>query len=250
VIDIHSHLIPAVDDGSPSVEVSLGVLARFGADGVARLVCTPHLRASQVHEFDESAVAGQFAALVAAAPATPALSRGWEIMLDIPGVDLRAPWLALAGSSAVLVEFPHSGVPTGATAELFRLRMSGIVPVLAHPERYIGCTPEMVREWKQVGVVMQIDAVALTVGGPMGKLARALLAEGLADCLSSDNHGDDRSLGGARQWLLELDATEQADLLTSTNAGRLLTNRPVLPVGPIEVHKGLVGRLRALLGRT
>jgi protein-tyrosine phosphatase len=250
VIDLHSHLIPAVDDGSPSVEVSVAVLTRFAADGVERLVCTPHLRASQVREFDDTPVAEQFAALMAAAPATPSLVRGWEIMLDIPGADLRAPWLALGGSSAVLVEFPHSGVPTGATAELFRLRMSGIVPVLAHPERYIGCTPDLVREWKQVGVVMQLDAVALTAGGPMGKLARTLLAEGLADCLSSDNHGDDRSLAGARQWLVELDASEQADVLTSLNAGRLLSNRPVLPVGPIEVHKGLVGRLRALLGRT
>jgi protein-tyrosine phosphatase len=147
------------------------------------------------------------------------------------------------------VEFPHSGVPTGATAELFRLRMAGVTPVLAHPERYAGCTTDLVREWRQIGIVMQVDALALTVRGAMGVLARAMLAEGLADCLASDNHGDRRSLAAARSWLEELGATEQAAILTSTNAGRVLSGQPVLPVAPVVVQTGMVGRLRALFRR-
>jgi protein-tyrosine phosphatase len=248
VIDVHSHLLPAVDDGSPSIEVSVAVLERFAAEGVKRLVCTPHLRASQAGVIDDGMYAERFAALVEAAPPVPALARGWEIMLDVPGSDLRAPGLALAGSTAVLVEFPHSGVPTGATAELFRLRMAGLVPVLAHPERYMGCTPALVREWRQIGVAMQIDALALVAGGHMGKLARALLEEGLADCLASDNHGDTRSLAGARAWLEEIGAKEQAFLLTSTNAGRLLAGQPPLPVAGVSIPHGPLGRLRSLLG--
>jgi protein-tyrosine phosphatase len=249
VIDVHSHLLPAVDDGSPSVEVSVGVLQQFAADGVTRLVCTPHLRASQAGTVDDTAYAERFAALVEAAPSVPVLARGWEIMLDIPGSDLRAPGLALGGSTAVLVEFPHSGVPTGATAELFRLRMAGIVPVLAHPERYMGCTPALVREWRQIGIAIQVDALALVARGPMGILARALLEEGLADCLASDNHGDARSLASARIWLQELGAQEQAHILTSTNAGRLLAGLPVLPVGEVPIPHGFLGRIRSLLGR-
>jgi protein-tyrosine phosphatase len=249
VIDIHSHLLPAVDDGSPSIEVSVGVLKQFAVDGVRRLVCTPHLRASQAKTIDDALYAERFAALVEAAPAVPALDRGWEIMLDVPGSDLRAPGLALAGSTAVLVEFPHSGVPTGATAELYRLRMAGIVPVLAHPERYLGCTTALVREWRRIGIAMQIDALALLAGGTMGELARTLLEEGLADCLSSDNHGDGRSLVGARAWLEEIGAEEQAMLLTSTNAGRLLAGLPVLPIAEIAIPRGLLRRLRSLLGR-
>jgi protein-tyrosine phosphatase len=248
VIDVHSHLLPAVDDGSPSVDVSVAVLQRFAAEGVKRLVCTPHLRASQIGAIDETLYAERFAALVAAAPPVPALDRGWEIMLDVPGRDLRDRGLALAGSTAVLVEFPHSGVPTGATAELFRLRMAGLVPVLAHPERYMGCTPALVREWRQIGVAIQIDAIALLAGGPMGNLARTLLEEGLSDCLASDNHGDARSLAGARAWLEEIDASEQALLLTSTNAGRLLAGQPVLPVAEVAIPRGFLSRLRSLLG--
>jgi len=51
VIDIHSHLLPGVDDGSPSVEVSRAVLERFATDGVEVLVCTPHLLASEASRF-------------------------------------------------------------------------------------------------------------------------------------------------------------------------------------------------------
>ena len=78
--------------------------------------------------------------------------RGWEIMLDEPGVDLRAPQLRLGGGPAVLVEFPRGEMPPAA-ARAGRVRISGVVPVLAHPERYAGCTPERVREWREAGAV-------------------------------------------------------------------------------------------------
>jgi len=247
VIDIHSHLLPAVDDGSQSIHVSVAVLTAFAEQGVDRVICTPHLKASRVDSIPHEVYAERFAELVAAAPPRPALARGWEIMLDIPGADLRPRSLSLGGSSAVLIEFPHTGVPQGATQELYRLRMSGIVPVLAHPERYFGCTVEMVREWRQLGVAIQVDGLALIAGGPMGRLARDLLEHGLADVLASDNHGDNRSLAASRAWLTEMGATEQAELLTATNARRLLTDQPVIPVGPIRLHQSLMRRLSSFL---
>jgi protein-tyrosine phosphatase len=247
VIDIHSHLLPAVDDGSQSIEVSVEVLTRFAQQGVEHVVCTPHLKASRIADVPHDAYAERFAELQAAAPSRPTLSRGWEIMLDVPGSDLRSRALSLGGSSAVLMEFPHTGVPTGATEELYRLRMLGIVPVLAHPERYFGCTVELVREWRQIGVVTQVDGLALGAAGSMGRLARALLEQGLADCLASDNHGDIRSLAGARAWLEEMGAVEQAHLLTSVNARRLLADQPVIPVGPVRFQHGLMRRLRSFL---
>jgi len=133
MIDIHSHLLPGVDDGSPSVEASLLVLERFAADGVEVVVCTPHLNASEAEEAPYDRHVEILGSLQARMPATPRLALGWEIMLDEPGVDLRARHLALAGSTAVLVEFPRRGVPASADRELSRLRSSGVVPVLAHP---------------------------------------------------------------------------------------------------------------------
>lgn len=247
MIDIHSHLLPGVDDGSPSVEVSVGVLERFAAQGVELLVCTPHLSASNAATVAHEEYAAVFEQLCAAAPALPKLALGWEIMLDVPGANLTAPYLSLGDSRAVLVEFARTGVPARAADELFRLRMSGVVPVLAHPERYWGCTVDQVRAWRQAGAVIQTDALMLLGSGPMAKLAKDLLEEGLVDCIASDNHGDSRSLRAARDWLVELGADEQAGLLTRVNAERVLSNRDPLPVAPIRVERSFLGRLRELV---
>jgi protein-tyrosine phosphatase len=248
MIDIHSHLLPGVDDGSPSIEASLPVLERFGAEGVEVLVCTPHLNASEAHSAPHERYVETLESLQARAPSIPRLALGWEIMLDEPGADLRARHLGLAGSTAVLVEFPRRGVPASAGRELSRLRASGIVPVLAHPERYWGCTVDQVREWKRDGAVIQVDAVMLGHPSPMGTLAADMLAEGLVDCIASDNHGDGRSLAYARRWLEQHGATEQARLLTHTNAARLLADDPPLPVAPVRRAGGMLSRLkRAIL---
>ena len=250
MIDVHSHLLPGVDDGSPSIEASLPVLARFAAHGVETLVLTPHLVASRAGEAPVAAYREVFDRLRAAAPAVPELLLGWEIMLDEPRVDLRAPHLALGGSRAVLVEFPRMAVPAQAADELYRLRCEGIVPVLAHPERYWGCTLEQVRAWRRGGAVIQLDTAGLLGSGDVARLSRELLEAGLVDLFASDNHGDSRSLATARDWLTEVATPEHAALLTRTNARRLLDDQPVLPVPPLPKAAGTFARLRALfLGR-
>ena len=249
MIDIHSHLLPGVDDGSRTVERSVEVLTRFAADGVTRLVCTPHLNATDAAIAPHEHYAAVFAELVAAAPAGVALDLGWEIMLDVPGADLTLPHLSLGGSTAVLVEFPRSGVPTGASAELLRISRSGRVPVVAHPERYFGCSIDAVDEWRRAGAAIQTDAAMLLGSGQMAELAKSLLEEGLVDCLASDNHGDSRSLARTRDWLIEIGAPEQAEVLTTVNPGRLLRDERPLPVAPVRVHTGALARLRDLFRR-
>jgi len=83
--------------------------------------------------------------------------------------------------------------------------------------------------------------------GVPADLANAMLAAGLIDILASDNHGDGRSLGAARDWLAERGADEQMDLLLRTNAARVLGDEDPLPVPPLRA--GLVGRLKRIFGR-
>jgi protein-tyrosine phosphatase len=248
MIDIHSHLLPGVDDGSPSVDVSVPVLRSFAASGVRVVVCTPHLEASRAAAAPYDRYMEILETLRRRAPAGLELALGWEIMLDIPGADLRSRRLGLGGSTAVLVEFSHRGVPPTAAEELFRQRMSGIVPVVAHAERYWGTTPEGVAEWRDVGAVIQVDSDGLRSHSRTQRVAVELLQRGLADVIASDNHGDSRSLASAREWLLDMGAEEQAQLLTETNASRLLANEPPLPVPPLEPRRGMLTRLRELFG--
>jgi protein-tyrosine phosphatase len=248
VIDLHTHLMPGVDDGSRSVEASLKVLQRFAHDGVTVVVCTPHLMATEASRLDTTRYDDAFAALIAAAPEVPDLRRGWEIMLDAPGMDLRAPHLGLDGSIAILVEFPRMNVPAGATTELRRIAASGLIPVLAHPERYWGCTAQQIEEWRSAGAAIQLDAAMLLSNGPVGKLARTMLERGLVHVIASDNHGDVRSLGAARRWLEEMRAEEQTSLLTRVNGERLLAGQRPLPVPPLpRLSSGMLSRFKTLL---
>jgi protein-tyrosine phosphatase len=247
MIDVHTHLLPGVDDGSPSADVSIPILERFSADGVQIVVCTPHLDASRASSAPYERHLEILASLRTIAVVSPELRLGWEIMLDQPGVDLRDRRFSLGGSNAVLVEFPRMMIPPNASEELFRLRMSGVVPVLAHPERYWGCTVARVEEWRRVGAVVQMDVAGVFASGAQGSVAASLLEAGLVDLLASDTHGDSRALLPAHKWLTELGAHDTADLLTRRNAAHLLASEPVEAVPPIERRRGMFGRLKELL---
>ena len=250
MIDIHSHLLPGVDDGSRSIGATLPVLERFAADGVECVVLTPHLVASRERQAPYEKHLAILESLRAVAPAVPELRLGWEIMLDEPNADLRASHFGLGGSRAILVEFPRTSVPAAAAGELFRLRSRGSVPVLAHPERYWGCTVEKVIEWRAAGAVIQMDTAGLIGKGTIAAISRALLDSGLVDLFASDNHGDARSLATARDWLLEVATPEHAELLTRTNAHRLLDGEPTMPVPPLpKPSSGIFDRLRELFLR-
>ena len=246
MIDLHSHLLPGVDDGSPSIERSVPVLEWFGEMGVECVVLTPHLDASGIGRAPLAHHLEILERLRAAAPRTPELRLGWEIMLDEPNADLRAPHLGLGGSRAVLVEFPRMAVPSQAAEELYRIRCSGVRPVLAHPERYWGCTVDQVREWRDAGAVIQMDTAGLLGSGAVTAISRSLLEAGLVDLFSSDNHGDKRSLATARDWLTEVGTPTHVDLLTRGNARRLLDDEPVVPVPPLSLGGGPLKRLREL----
>ncbi len=246
MIDLHCHLLPGVDDGSRSAEQSIPVLQKFADDGVECLVLTPHLVASQAAHAPWERNQALCDELRTMSPSTLELRLGWEIMLDEPNVDLRPMQLHLGGSRAVLVEFPRMSVPARAGDELYRIRCTGVVPVLAHPERYWGCTVEKVDEWRHAGAVIQMDTGGLLGSGAVSKLSRALLEEGLVDLFSSDNHGDSRSLATARDWLLEVATPEHATLLTHTNGRRLLDDEPLVPVPPLPRSRGVFTRLREL----
>ncbi len=248
MIDIHTHLLPGVDDGARTIEQSLEVLERFVAAGVTCVVCTPHLHASEAHFVPVDRYRSLHWKLCEAAPPSLTIQRGWEIMLDRPGVDLTGGHLLLGASNAILVEFPRGTLPSGTELELSRIRRSGVIPVVAHPERYDGATLDLIRQWRAVGAVIQTDTAYLLGDGARGDLARGLLQEGMIDILASDNHGDRRSLASANEWLTEIAAVDAAQLLTRINAEALLSGQRLIPVPPVPLDQGMFARMRQMLG--
>ena len=251
MIDLHCHLLPGVDDGSRSVAQSVQVLGWMLEAGVTAVCLTPHHSLSRLAGGIPEAHDRQFEALRSSAPKGIQLLRGVELMLDRHvTTEIRGqPGLTLAGTRYILVEFPRLVALPSVGAALHEIVQLGLVPVLAHPERYRACTPEAVRLWKSVGAVMQVDATTLLSARPgRGQRARALLVAGLADIIAADNHGDERMLGTAYHYLAENGGEPQADLLTRLNPAAILSNESLEPVPPLAIKTRLLDRLKQLLG--
>lgn len=252
MIDLHTHLLPNIDDGSSSVEQSVEVLRRMGELGIERVALTPHVTAMELVEGAEGAVQRRdraFRGLEPAVPSVPKLLLGFEIMLDqpLPALALGDRRLSLNQSRYYLVEFPL-GVVTGfATTVLAQIARSGVVPVVAHPERYDECSAAVVRAWREVGAKIQVDGTTLVRPGVRGRRARELVEQGLADFLASDNHGGRRTVATGRAYLEELGHAAVARLLTEENPRAVVEDRHLVPVPPVELKGGVLERIRRLL---
>ena len=249
MIDIHSHLLPAIDDGSQSMEQSLAVLRVFAAAGVEGVVLTPHVTATALATDGDGAVRRRDAAydpLRRIGLTAPKLYLGFEIMLDQPlsAVSMADRRFSLAGSRYCLVEFSLSVVPDFARNVLADIAQAGAVPVVAHPERYQGCSPETVRSWREVGAKMQLDSTTLTKATARGHRARQLLANGLADLIAADNHGNQRILTTGMEYLNGRVAGNSVELLSSVNPRAIIDDQEMVPVPPIVLREGMLDRWR------
>jgi protein-tyrosine phosphatase len=250
VIDLHSHLLPGVDDGSRTVEQSVEVLRRMAEQGITDVCLTPHLKANETPGAPPIRHDAAFKALQAKAPSLPRLHRGAEVMLDRPlplsGDRLRR--ISLGGTRYMLIEFPRLVSTEAITNALARVRDAGLSAILAHPERYSCCSVEAVAYWRSLGARMQVDATTLHSRQARGQRARQLIAAGLGDILAGDNHGDDRTIANGADFLRAQEGTEQAELLTVRNPGAILRDEPLMDVPALEIRRTWMQRIRGLLG--
>ncbi len=263
MIDLHCHLLPNIDDGSRSAQRSVEVLERMAADGVVAVVLTPHVKASDIESdaehclelreraFNELTAHGS--QLTAhGSQLTPELHAGFEIMLNQPLPTLVSGdrRFALAGSRYYLVEFPLTVVGEFATGALRQISQTGVVPLVAHPERYDACSPATVEAWRKAGARMQVDATTLTRPTTRGHRSRQLVAGGLADVVAADNHGDRRTMVTAVRFLrdhsTEAAGTTEAAVarLTAENPRAVIDDSQMVDVPPVEIREGLLSRLR------
>jgi len=260
--DIHSHLVPRVDDGAETLEDALEGIGRMVERGIGRIVTTPHLDGSLTR--DAAALERRLTQVdeafrmvsEAAARRHPGLEfeRGHEILLDLPRPDLSDPRLRLAGTNFVLAEWPRLRIPPETGAALRGIHADGVEIVIAHPERYVGYDPQLslMERWRDEGAILQVNHGSLL--GRYGDEARSrafhMLERGWADCLASDFHGRPGLrlfLEGTRQLFRELDAEEVWIRMTQDNPDRISRGERPLPVSPVIVERGFLARVRSYL---
>jgi protein-tyrosine phosphatase len=205
LVDLHSHLVPGVDDGSASVAETLACLRALRAEGVGRVVTTPHLLLPRLatdaaieRVLDEHRRA--FERVVTAADGRddlPAFGLGQEIWAPDAAAVRRVVGrrdVGLAGSRYLLVEFGFD--LQGTHLDVVRAVLeAGRGVVIAHPERYSylpGTDPlGTMRRWQEAGALLQVNAGSLA--GHYAPAAQALAWEmvgaGLVDLVATDHHG-------------------------------------------------------------
>ena len=230
VIDIHSHILPAVDDGCPNFLVAMQMISAYENQGVKAVICTPHFGPCGITGAD---VEGTFMALQRIN--TPIkFYLGNEILFTHHTVkDLRnCSARTLAGSRYVLIEFEeweeYHASPEEIKNAMLLLTKTEFTPILAHPERYtaIQSKPELCKLLVDNGVQLQINAYDITENqkSVVRKLTQQLITDGLVSDIGSDAHGMRRkpALQTGVQWIYDHCPEEYADAIVHDNAADII----------------------------
>lgn len=194
MIDIHSHILPGVDDGSLSMDMTRRMLAAARAAGVEAIVATPHFRKRdvprhhirQIYEWTQKV----------AQKSGISLYLGYEVHISAL-TRMRMENIAdlcIQDTNVVLLEFDTGPLPPNWDVLLCDMVRAGYRPVIVHPERIrpLQDEPYLAMEMRGYGCELQVDAQALCglnpYFSPHGRLAGRLMRAGLVDYIASDAH--------------------------------------------------------------
>ena len=195
MIDIHSHILPGIDDGSKSWEMTIEMCRLAILDGITHIVATPH--ADDTYDYNPDRVRDLVSELNDKIGAGLAISMGCDFHLSFENIEdaiARPQRYTIASKQYLLVELSEYGIPPQVGDTFRRLQMTGIIPIITHPERnsILQRRPERVLEWVDAGCLVQVTASAITGlwGDAARRIAIWLLESDAVHVLASDAHDD------------------------------------------------------------
>ena len=198
LVDLHSHILPGVDDGAPDLDTSVAMARTAAADGITMMVATPHV--SFEYELDPMDVGrrvGELNLALSRAEVPLAVLPGGEIALTrVTALEPEAlRMLSLGAGPYLLVETPYAGGAPFLEEVLFDLDLRGFRTILAHPERCVMFQQDQERLARLVerGVLCSVNSGSMA--GQFGRRVRDftvhLFRDGLVHNVASDAHDDD-----------------------------------------------------------
>jgi len=196
MVDLHHHLLPGLDDGSPDLATSVSMARTAAADGITHVVCTPH--ASSRYAFNPEVVASKLNELRSALAAEfipLTLGQGCDFHLSYDNIQdaLANPTrYTINHKKYLLIELPDFSIPPNIGETFYDFQYAGITPILTHPERNptLQRNPALLTEWMRNGMLVQVTTSSVL--GEMGKeaerMARKLLDDRWVHFLSTDAH--------------------------------------------------------------
>jgi protein-tyrosine phosphatase len=263
VIDLHSHILPGVDDGAPNLEIALDMARMAVADGIEVMACTPHFMPG-LYDNETSDIEKRFEDFRARLQDT---GIGLELVIG-SDAHIRPDFVSclrehriptLNNSRYVLFEPPHVTMPQRMDDLLFEIAVAGFIPILTHPERlkWIEHGYDILTTAAQNGVWMQITAGSLTgrFGNRAQYWAQRMLSEGLVSIMATDAHdltARPPKMSNAFKIVAQEVGAAEADNVIFHRPLCILQNAnpeavPALPA-PRQGSKGIKAALRRLLG--
>ncbi len=251
--DIHSHIIPEIDDGSRNIEESLEMLDAAAQSGVKAIVATPHCNIPNVcGNYEDDDIEILFDILVNAvrrAEIPINLYRGAEIFATshLPTLLKRGHIRTLNGGKYFLTEFSFDELPDYAFETMDMCLELGYVPVIAHPERYafIRRDPQIAYAFVNMGCLLQVNKSSFFGSfGEQQKLCAELLAEhGLIAAVASDAHRADTrttEMGKIRDYLTRMYGSDFSRAVLEINPAHIINGEDFslpepIPFEPMEI---------------
>ena len=236
MIDLHCHMLPGIDDGPKSLDISLA-MARYAVEhGIKRTVMTPHI---QPGSYDNDVLiiqtayqAFKTALQLEAIPLEIGMSAEVRVCAELPLLigQNKIPFLGQwRGMKVILLEFPHDHIPLGADKLINWLLGKGILPLIAHPERNqtLMRHPGKIQPFLDLGCILQITADSITglFGEQSQQCALFYIEQNLATIIATDAHNLHKrqpSMQAARQFLLPSCGEAGVNRLMSDNPARIL----------------------------
>jgi protein-tyrosine phosphatase len=251
MIDLHSHVLPGIDDGPDTVERSVMLARAAVAAGIRTMVATPHVSARCRNDADTIArLVDQVNWRLRAEEIELEILPGAEIAIThLPNIEpYELARLGLGGGSWLLVEPPFALIAPDLENRLLDLTRAGRNVVLAHPERCpaLQRDRQIVRNLVDAGVLMSVTAGSLVgrFGGEVKRYAAELAREELIHNVTSDAHDSLRRPPGMAEELDRAGLAQMTDWLTCAVPGAIL-NGGEIPPRPESSRGGVNQRLRA-----
>ena len=193
MVDLHSHILPGLDDGAANMEESLAMAESAIADGITHVVATPH--SSNEYHFDFAHVRELRDELQTKIGDGLKIATGCDFHLDpenLESLRKNARQYCINQHDYLLLEFNEFSIPPSMDQTLHELQLAGVQPVITHPERngILRARPERLKKWVRRGCFAQVTGGALTGGFGAGCQQDALrwIGEGIIHFVASDAH--------------------------------------------------------------
>ena len=235
MVDIHCHILPGIDDGSKSWEITAEMCRMAAQDGITHIVATPH--SNDTWAYSRERFTEMLGHLHDAGEGKLTFSLGCDFHFSYDNIKdalVNPRRYTIGDTQYLLIEFSDYGIPPSVKEDVLSLRSNGMVPIITHPERNRPLLnhPETVLELVEEGCLVQVTANSVTGawGARSKKMLEWLLHRKAVHVIASDAHNLDRRppiMSKARDLVAEMVGVEVAEALVTGNPAAIVEGEPI-----------------------